>query len=129
MQDTADDPLSKKTVADVLGQIVWLMTQSKQHRGLFLSDLEWSVMPAILMKQFKIFYHEDQPKAAVFWAMVDEDTKARLDQVTVRKLKLREWKSGPLPYMVDAIAPFGDRDQLMVEMEKELKDLLATGTP
>ena len=75
----ADDDFSKKTVADVLGQIVWLMTQSKEHRGLFLSDLEWAIMPPILSKQFKLYYHEGQPKGAVFWAMVDEETKERLD--------------------------------------------------
>lgn len=123
-----NDP-SRKTVADVLGQIVWLMTQSKHHRGLFLSDLEWAIMPAILGKQFKLFYHEDQPKAAVFYAMVDEETKERLDSTGNPKLRLAEWRSGQIPYVVDAVAPFGDREQLMVEFGNELqKDLAAAST-
>ena len=131
--ETASDQLSpndpaRKTVADVLGQIVWLMTQSKHHRGLFLSDLEWAVMPAILGKQFKLFYHEDQPKAVVFYAMVDEETKERLDRTGNPKLRLAEWRSGQIPYVVDAVAPFGDREQLMVEFGAELQTNLAAAS-
>ena len=118
----ADDDFSKKTVADVLGQIVWLMTQSKEHRGLFLSDLEWAIMPPILSKQFKLYYHEGQPKGAVFWAMVDEETKERLDGTANPKLRLAEWRSGDIPYVVDAIAPTGDHRQLKIEFQKELDE-------
>lgn len=120
MTDDHDD-YSKRTVSDVLGQIVWLMTQSADHRGLFLSDLEWSVMPALLGKQFKIYHHEGQPKAAVFWAMVDEDTHARLKTTVNPKLRLSEWRSGTIPVVIDAIAPFGNREKLKAEFLKELE--------
>jgi cytolysin-activating lysine-acyltransferase len=36
---------SAKTVSQILGEIVWLMTQSPRHRALALSDLECLVMP------------------------------------------------------------------------------------
>src|SRR5436190_902353 len=45
-----------KTVAQVLGEITWLMTQSPRHKAIALGDLEWLVMPAILLRQFRIFY-------------------------------------------------------------------------
>jgi RTX toxin acyltransferase family len=44
-----------KTVSQVLGEITWLMTQSPRHRSIPLGDLEWLLMPAILLKQFRIF--------------------------------------------------------------------------
>ena len=39
---------SPKTVSQVLGEITWLLSQSPLHKNLFISDLEWMVMPALL---------------------------------------------------------------------------------
>jgi hypothetical protein len=52
-----------KTVAQVLGEIAWLMTQSPRHKAVRLSDLEW-LMPAILLRQLRIFYSGEQPVGA-----------------------------------------------------------------
>ncbi len=35
-----------KKVSEVLGEIVWLMSQSPLHKQFFISDLEWSVAKA-----------------------------------------------------------------------------------
>jgi len=32
------------------------MTQSPRHKSIPIGDLEWLLMPAILLKQFRIFY-------------------------------------------------------------------------
>jgi hypothetical protein len=50
-----------KTVAQVLGEIAWLMTQSPRHKAVPLGDLEWLVMPTLLLRQFRIFYKGEQP--------------------------------------------------------------------
>ncbi|MCW8344268.1 toxin-activating lysine-acyltransferase, partial [Stenotrophomonas sp. SG1] len=52
-----------KTVAQMLGEITWLMTQSPIHKQLFIGDLEWFAMPAILVEQFRIFYGPNSPAA------------------------------------------------------------------
>ncbi|MEQ1697584.1 MAG: hypothetical protein ABL901_17255 [Hyphomicrobiaceae bacterium] len=39
-----------KTVSAVLGEIVWLMSQSKLHKSFFISDLEWPVASATNFK-------------------------------------------------------------------------------
>jgi len=57
-----------KTVAGILGQITWLSTQSPRHKGLFIYDLEWLVMPAILLKQFKFFIRMNCPQAVSYGA-------------------------------------------------------------
>ena len=47
--------LPAMTVASTLGEIVWLMSQSPTHKHFAISDLEWMIMPPILLRQFKIF--------------------------------------------------------------------------
>ena len=42
--------IGPKTVAAVLGEIIWLMTQSPRHKMLPLADLEWLVMPPVLLE-------------------------------------------------------------------------------
>lgn len=50
------DPVAGKTVAEILGEIVWLMTQDPAGREMKVAEIEAVVMPAILMRQFKIEY-------------------------------------------------------------------------
>lgn len=50
------DPVAGKSVAEVFGEIVWLMTQDPACRDMRLADLEAEVMPPILLKQFHITY-------------------------------------------------------------------------
>lgn len=52
----AIDPVAGKTVAEILGEIVWLMTQDPAGRELKVSEIEALVMPAILAKRFHIKY-------------------------------------------------------------------------
>lgn len=60
------------TVAHVLGEITWLLTQSPAYKSMPLSSLETTVMPAILLKQFRIFYDQTQPIAFAIWATVSD---------------------------------------------------------
>jgi len=39
-----------KTTAAVLGEIVWLMSQSRLHKQFFIQDLEWPVAHATTRK-------------------------------------------------------------------------------
>ena len=39
-----------KTTAAVLGEIVWLMSQSRLHKQFFIQDLEWRVAHATILK-------------------------------------------------------------------------------
>lgn len=52
----AIDPVAGKTVAEILGEIVWLMTQDAAGREMKVSEIEKLVMPAILQKRFHINY-------------------------------------------------------------------------
>lgn len=50
------DPVAGKTVAEILGEIVWLMTQDPVGRDMKVAEIEALVMPAILQKRFHIKY-------------------------------------------------------------------------
>lgn len=95
-----------KTVSQVLGEITWLMTQSPRHKAVPLGDLEWLVMPAILLQQFRIFYKGEQPVGVAFWAMTDEIVAKRIDAGDLR-LTPAECKK-----IIDVVAPFGGEGEM-----------------
>lgn len=107
-----------KTVAGVLGQMTWLLTQSSNHKHMFISDIEWLIMPPLAFKQFRIFYHGELPVAMALWAYVSDDVEARLKTPNVR-LQPGDWRSGKKRHVVELIAPFGAREQLLEELQAD----------
>jgi cytolysin-activating lysine-acyltransferase len=125
---TAADPIAahargqtgppSKTVAQVLGEIAWLMTQSPRHKAIPLGDLEWLVMPALLLRQFRIFYQGEQPVGVALWALADDLVAKRIDAGD-RRLAAVEWKSGTNMRIVDIVAPFGGEAEMRGQIDKE----------
>src|SRR4051794_7313680 len=112
------DALPSKTVSQVLGEITWLMTQSPRHKAIPLGDLEWLLMPAILLRQFRIFYQGQQPVGVALWALVDGMVAKRID-VGDNRLSAVEWKSGSNMRIVELVAPFGGE----AEMRSKVGDM------
>ncbi|MEA2836220.1 MAG: cytolysin-activating lysine-acyltransferase [Bradyrhizobium sp.] len=104
-----------KTVAQVLGEITWLMTQSPRHKATPLGDLEWLVMPAILLRQFRIFYKGEQPVGVALWALVDDLVAKRID-ANDRRLTAVEWKSGATMRIIELVAPFGGEAEMRAQV-------------
>ncbi len=94
-----------QTVSHMLGEIVWLMTQSPPHRHFSLADLEWMVMPPLLLQQFRVFHENGRPVGVALWAFLSEETEAKLSLIPPR-LRPDEWRSGDRCWLVDLIAPF-----------------------
>jgi cytolysin-activating lysine-acyltransferase len=116
IQGHAEPP--PKTVAQVLGEITWLMTQSPRHKATALGDLEWLLMPAILLRQFRIFYKGEQPVGVALWALADDLVAKRIDAGD-RRLTAVEWKSGSNMRIVELVAPFGGE----AEMRSKVGDI------
>jgi cytolysin-activating lysine-acyltransferase len=116
-------PFQPKTVSQVLGEITWLLTQSPLHKQMFLADLEWFVMPAILLEQFRIFFGPPQapggtpvPAACALWATVSPETAARLED-GAHKLAPHEWKhEGGELWLIELIAPFGAQEEILRDL-------------
>jgi cytolysin-activating lysine-acyltransferase len=92
------------TVSHMLGEIVWLMTQSPLHKHFALADLEWMVMPPILLRQFRLFHDKGRPVGVALWAFLSDDAEAKLSLSPVR-IRPDEWKSGDRCWLIDLIAP------------------------
>jgi cytolysin-activating lysine-acyltransferase len=112
---TAAAAAAPKTVAQVLGEITWLMTQSPRHKAIPLGDLEWLVMPAILLRQFRIFYKGEQPVGVALWALADDLVAGRIDAGD-RRLTAVEWKSGTAMRIVELVAPFGGEAEMRAQL-------------
>jgi cytolysin-activating lysine-acyltransferase len=100
-----------KTVAQVLGEIAWLMTQSPRHKAVPLGDLEWLLMPALLLRQFRIFYSGEQPVGVALWALADDLVAKRIDAGD-KRLAAVEWKGGSNLRIIDIVAPFGGEAEM-----------------
>jgi cytolysin-activating lysine-acyltransferase len=116
--DRERDALPPKTVSQVLGEITWLMTQSPRHKAILLGDLEWLLMPALLLRQFRIFYKGEQPVGVAVWALVDDLVAKRIGAGD-KRLAAVEWKSGALLRIIDIVAPFGGE----AEMRSKVGDI------
>lgn len=110
------DQAGQRTVAQVLGEILWLFTQSPVHRSLFVSDFEWAVMPAVLHEQFRLYYAQGRPGGLVLWAYVSPETEERLSAIGGARLRPDEWKAGDRPWVIEMVAPFGGQDEMLADV-------------
>lgn len=108
-----------ETFGHVMGEVVWLMMQSDYHRHIFLGELEHLVMRPILQQHFRIYRDDIQAKAVLFWAKVSPEVEQRLVQGNVR-LKPEEWDCGERYWLVDIVAPFGQAQALIGDLQRQL---------
>jgi cytolysin-activating lysine-acyltransferase len=129
---------SPQTVAEALGQIVWLLSQSGLHKKLKIEDLEWSFMPPIIHEQFRIFRFgplpgmenvdpatfaplgmtkeslQQLPLGVAIWAKLSEAAEMKLEKG--QRLTLEEWNSGDRVWLVELISPFANQDNKLSEV-------------
>ncbi len=141
-------PVIPPTFASRLGEMVWLLSQSPAHRHFSMGDLEWLLMPPLLLGQYKIYYEQGRPIALALWAFLNEEDEQRLLS-GVNRLKPEAWCAGEQQklfsanvtksdapatidpetsdaqlWLVDLIAPSGTSENKLTE--KVLADLITT---
>lgn len=132
-----------RTVAEALGQIVWLLSQSPVHKHLKIADLEWSIMPAVLTEQFRLFRFgplpglenakpedflpgftkqglEQMPLGLALWGNLSESAEAKVE--AGERLALEDWNSGDRLWLLEMITPFATPENKLGEAM--LADLL-----
>ena len=126
----------KKTLATVLGEIVWLLTQSPAHKHFSLTDLEWLVMPAILLDQYKIYRNEEQVTGAALWAYLSPEAEKRL--LASGRIAPQDWgnnaqlsledgliaNEGGQLWLIELLAPFNSPENN--HQQQMLADLMLT---
>lgn len=104
---------------NMFASAVWLMMASPRHRHLFLGDLQWRLIPPLMLRQFRLFQKDGKPVALATWAMVSDEVATRLEgdgdgdggaRRSDVRLKPAEWRSGERVVLVDVVAPFGSAE-------------------
>jgi len=103
----------------LLGPMTWLMLQQSATRNLFLGDLEWRLMPALVLDQARLHMREESPVAFITWAKLSEEAADRYRQPPHR-LRPADWKSGDQIWIIDLVAPFGGGQEAIKELKEKV---------
>ena len=103
--------LPQTTFAD-FGAMLYLAGLTSYHRPRRLDHLIATMEPALRLGQYKLFYSNGFPRAAITWAGLSSDAEYRF-AIENRALEPQDWNSGTSTWLVDFIAPFGHVDQIV----------------
>ena len=90
-------------ISSILGDILFMLMNSPFHKHLFLADLEWLIMPAVKLKQMRVFRNEQMPLAYISWGYLSEEVENRI-LMQGPKLAPSEWKSGDNLWIIDRVS-------------------------
>ncbi len=106
----------------VLGPVVWLMMSHGMTRHTLVSELEWRVMPPLVLDQAKLYFRDEAPVAFVSWAKLS-DAAAQRYRAAPHHLTASDWNSGPHIWLVDVLTPFGGAQEVL----KDLREVVFKG--
>jgi cytolysin-activating lysine-acyltransferase len=123
-QSQKQAPTIPQELETILGAINWLTIHSPQHRHLFISDLDWAILPPVMLKQFKLFKDQDNKTIAfTSWAKISQDVEDRILKTGNTKLAPADWNSGDKIHLIDALTPFGGNRNIITKLyETEFKN-------
>ena len=81
------------------------------------SELEWRVIPALMLDQAKLYMRDKSPLAFVSWARLSPEAAQRY-RTPPHQLSFNDWNSGDETWLVDVITPFGGLSKVMEELRK-----------
>ena len=117
----------------LLGPVTWLMLQQSTGRQTLLGELEWRVMPALMLDQAKLYLKDEAPVAFVSWAKLSEEVAQRY-QTAPHQLTMADWASGDQIWLVDVFTPFGGAQEVLKDLREKVfagqvvRQLLPVGT-
>jgi len=103
----------------MLGAVGWLMMQQAANRHTLLSELEWRVMPALVLNQAKLYLKDEAPMAFVSWAKLSEEVAQRY-QVAPHQLTMADWASGEQIWLIDVFTPYGGALQIVEDLRGKI---------
>jgi cytolysin-activating lysine-acyltransferase len=112
--EQARDSLAK---LPILGPALWLYARDPARKFMFVGDMDWALLPPVVLDQCRLYSKNGLPYAFFTWAKVSEQIDARL-RGSQPRLAPHEWQSGEHVWIIDAVAPFG-------QLEEALADLIA----
>lgn len=117
--------LAKKQAHKVLGKIplmgsvTWLMMQQSYSRHTLLSELEWRILPALVLDQAKLYMKFDTPVAFASWARFSEAAAQRYRN-SPHQLMAADWASGDQVWLIDVFTPFGGAQDVLKDLREKV---------
>jgi cytolysin-activating lysine-acyltransferase len=99
----------------VLGPALWLYARDPLRRYSFMGDMDWLLLPPVVLDQCRLFMKDGIPFGFFTWALVSDAIDQRL-RSGVAKLAPHEWKSGEHLWLIDMVSPFGRPDAMINEL-------------
>ncbi len=103
----------------LLGPVTWLMLQQATGRQTLLGELEWRVMPALMLDQAKLYLKDEAPVAFVSWAKLSEEVAQRY-QTAPHQLTMAAWASGEQIWLIDVFTPFGGAQEVLKDLREKV---------
>ena len=103
----------------LLGPVTWLMMQQSATRHTLLSELEWRVLPPLVLDQAKLYMQGASPVAFVSWARLSKAAVDRYRQAP-HHLAPADWKSGDQLWIIDAVVPFGAAREVIADVKEKV---------
>ncbi len=107
------------TKIPLFGAVTWLLMQQPAGRHTLLGELEWRVMPPLILEQSKVYLREGAPAAFVSWARLS-DAVAQRYQSAPHQLTMSDWNSGSQIWLIDMVAPFGGAQEILKDMREKV---------
>lgn len=111
---------AKPTIAHMLGEMVWVCSQSPIYKNLKISDIEWLLMPPILLEQYRVFHNDKTPVGFALWAFLSEDVEKRINDNmasgTPVILTPQEWKSGERLWLIELVCPAATQENNLAQL-------------
>jgi cytolysin-activating lysine-acyltransferase len=99
----------------LLGPVMWLYARDPQRRFTFVADMDWRLLPPLVLEQCKLYHKTDVPWAYFAWATVSAEVDQRLRSATPI-IAPHEWRSGSIPWLIDVVMPFSEEPALIQEV-------------
>ena len=103
----------------LLGPVTWLMMQQAASRHTLVSELEWRVLPALMLDQAKLYLKDEAPVAFVSWARLS-DAAAQRYKTAPHQLTMNDWASGDQVWLVDVLTPFGGAQDVLKDIREKV---------
>ncbi len=112
------------TKLPLLGPALWLYARDPLRKFGFHADIDWRLMPPLVLEQCKLYHKQELPWAFFTWAKVSDaiDQRMRTNAATIAP---HEWQSGEHIWLIDAVMPFQMDEALL----KEIVQAVGKGRP
>ena len=114
----SEHPSANRVTA--IGHAIWLMSRSPLHKHLMMTDIEWLLMPPIMLNQFHMWQDSGRPHGFASWAYFGDEQEERIANKGIRRLMPTDWKTGEALWLIDFVAPFCGQEAMVEELRLKI---------